>query len=124
MLPTGFEKVIESFTNVIAKMTNPFVPLIFMNVIVDFFTFMIFLFYRSIWIWTPGAILLVFTMIMYGIFAVKSPHMLSSTTIQKFGMQLAAGLGQKGKEITEQQLEELPLLVEPKRIGIPNKDKK
>lgn len=96
-MPPGLPKIIQSFSNVIATMTNPFSPLLFADIILDTFTFLIFILYRNIWIWMPALALWLFTALVYMYYAKNKPHLLSATVIQKYGMQLAAGLGEKGK---------------------------
>jgi len=122
MLPPGFDKVIQAFSNIMAKMTNPFTPLLFANLILDSFSLAIFAMDKQFFVWIPALLAWLFTFIMYAVFAVKAPHMLSATTIQKLGMQIAAGLGRKGAEITEEKLEELPQGSAPRNIGSGNEE--
>jgi hypothetical protein len=97
-MPPDLSKIIQSFSNVMATMTNAFTPLLFGDVILDTFSFLIFIMYRHMWIWLPALILWIFTAIIYYYFARHKPHMLSTTVIQKYGMQIEASLGEKGKE--------------------------
>lgn len=110
MVPVGLSQIIQSFSNVIAKMTNPFTPLLFANLMVDTFSVIIFFGdHKQLWVLAPALFIWAFTLIVYAVFAIKAPHMLSATTIQKLGMQLEAGIGQQGKEeIPADRYENLP----------------
>lgn len=105
--PFDLGKIVNSIGTVIAKSTNPYMPLLLLNLLVNTFTLIAFFLYREIWIWIPAIILLVFSIAIYLYFALNMPHMLSSTSIQKFGMQLA-GLGEKDKELPEDKIEAIP----------------
>jgi len=105
--PSGFGKIVNFLGTIITKTTNPFTPLLLSNLVVDTFTIMVFLLFRHIWIWIPAIIFWIFTGVMYALFAIKAPHMLSSTEVQKYGMQLSK-LGQKDKEITVAEMEVKP----------------
>jgi len=87
------------------------------------FTFLIFLLYRQIWVWLPALALWVFTAILYYYFAMKKPHMLSTTVIQRYGMQIEAKLGEKGKKpIDESKMLEIPPTTDPSSSELKEKN--
>ena len=107
MIPFDLGKIVSPLGTLIGKkVTNPFQPLLVVNLLFNIFTTIVFLLYRHIGVWIPAVSLLIFTCVMYAIFAVKAPHMLSSTEIQRFGMQLS--LGQKNKELPVPEIEAIP----------------
>ncbi len=110
-MPPDATSILKYFTNAVATLSNPSSPFLIANLIFDFFTLLVFYKYTHIWIWLFALGLWLITLIVLICFAIFKPHMLSSTNVQKFGMQLSAGIGQKGsEEISQEDYEKLPLV--------------
>ena len=55
-----------------------------------------------------GCIPTIFFFLFYGYFAITNPLALRSEKHEEFVIRVAAGLGEKGKELPEDKIEELP----------------
>jgi hypothetical protein len=123
-VPPGLTSLIQSFNNVMATMTNAFTPLLYADVILDAFSYLIFIRYTHMWIWVPALLLWILTAIVYFYFALKKPHLLSTTVIQRYGMQIEAKLGEKGKKpMDEATMLEIPPTTDPAPKNKELKDK-
>lgn len=102
--------IIDAIGQQVTRRTSVFTPVLVLNFIIDGFSFLIYLRSNSLAVFIPAVLLLIYSVYRHEKFSMDMPWMLSATTIQRYGMKLAAGMGQKDNVMSEDTLEELPAM--------------
>jgi hypothetical protein len=81
---------LNSLAQMVTRRTSVFTPLLALNLIVLVFSVLVYWKADNLWVFVPWLALLVYSIYRHEVFAQKMPHMLSTESVQKFGMQLGA----------------------------------
>jgi hypothetical protein len=86
-----YSTFMKALGGIITTRTSIFTPLITFNTIIIGFSVLIYYKNSNLWVFAPSVLLLLYSIYRHERFAQEMPHMLSTETIQKIGMNLKMG---------------------------------
>jgi len=106
MPPIGFQNIIKALGGAVTKQTSAYTPLLVLNFLVITASLIVYAISRNLAVFIPALLLLAYDIYRYDRYSEKAAHMLSTQSIQKYGMELGA-MGDKSKPLEPAQVEQL-----------------
>jgi hypothetical protein len=109
-----FTSFINALGGIVTKRTSIFTPLLTLNTIVISFSCIIYWKSNTLWIFIPALILLAYSIYRHERYAKEMPHMLSTETIQRLGMNLR--MGNNRTQRTEESIDAMQPVTNPEIV--------